>query len=82
MSHHFVVLLIFHFRNKYPQLPIPLHLIVSHAREIFFLQIGGIEGYEQAYDFHQLVSTANTLNGLTATKCKDNGLKFNRVHNK
>ena len=29
-----------------------------------------MEGYEQAYDFYQLVGTANTLNRLTTTDLK------------
>lgn len=41
-----------------------------------------MEGHERAYDFHQLVSTANTLNRLSAMEYKDNGLKFDKVHNK
>ena len=82
ISCHFVVLLICHFHDKYSQLPVPLHLIGSDACEIFFSKIGGMEGHERAYDFHQLVSTANTLNRLTATEYKDDGLKFDRVHNK
>jgi len=63
-------------------LSIPLHLLGSDACEIFFSKIGGIEGHERAYNFHQLISIANTLNRLTATKYKDSGLKFRRVNNK
>lgn len=37
---------------------------------------------ERAYDFHQLLNTANTLNRLASIEYKDNGLKFGRVHNK
>ena len=82
MSCHFVVLLICHFRDKYPELAVPLHLTGSDSCEIFFSKIGGMEGHERAYDFHQLVNTANTLNRLTSTEYKNNGLKFGRVHNK
>lgn len=48
----------------------------------FFSKIGGMVSHERAYDFHQLVNTANTLNRLTALEYKENGLKFGRVHNK
>ena len=82
MSCHFVVLLIFHFRDTYPDLPVPLHRTGNDSCEIFFSKIGGMEGHERAYDFHQLVNTANTLNRLSATEYKDSGLKFGRVHNK
>jgi hypothetical protein len=41
-----------------------------------------MEGHERAYDFQQLVNTANTMNRLTTIEYKDNGLKFGRVHNK
>ena len=38
-----------------------------------------MNGAKRAYDFHKLVNTANTLNQLSAI---ENGLKFNKVHNK
>ena len=79
---HFVVLLIIHFQDKYLDLAVPLHLIGSDACENFFSKIGGMEGHERAYNFHQLVNTANTLNRLSAAEYKENGLKFGRVHNK
>ena len=82
MSCHFVILLISHFRDKYPHLPVPLHLTGSDVCKIIFSKIGGMEGDEQAYDFDQLVSSTNTLNWLAATEYKDNGLKFDKVHNK
>ena len=82
MSCHFVVLLICHFRDRYLHLRVLLHLTGSDACEIFFSKIGGMEGNERAYDFHQLVSSANTLNCLIATEYRDNVLKFDKVHNK
>jgi hypothetical protein len=63
-------------------LAVPLHLTRSDSCEIFFSKIGGMEGHERAYDFQQLVNTANTMNRLTTIEYKDNGLKFGRVHNK
>jgi hypothetical protein len=39
-------------------------------------------GLEQAYDFHELVSTANTLNQLSGIEYGENGLKFGRMHKK
>ena len=37
---------------------------------------------ERAYDFHELLSTANTINRLSAIEYGSNGLKFKKVHNK
>jgi hypothetical protein len=37
---------------------------------------------ERAYDFHELVNCANTLNLLTAIEYGNNGLQFARAHNK
>lgn len=82
MSCHYVVILVMHFRDKYPHLPIPLHLTGSDACEVFFSKIGGMVGLEIAYDFHELVNCANTLNHLSSIEYGENGLKFGRVHNK
>jgi hypothetical protein len=82
LSCHFVVLLIRYFRDFHGQLPVPLHLSGSDACEIFFSKVGGMQGMERAYDFHELVNCANTLNQLTAIEYGDNGLQFARVHNK
>lgn len=82
ISCHFVVLLIKYFREHHDNLPVPLHLTGSDACEIFFSKVGGMQGMERAYDFHELVNCANTLNQLSAIEYGDNGLKFDRVHNK
>jgi hypothetical protein len=82
LSCHFVVLLICHFRDRFPELPVPLHLTGSDSCEIFFSRIGGMNGQERAYDFHDLVNTANTLNHISATEYGKNGLTFNKQHNK
>jgi hypothetical protein len=37
---------------------------------------------EQAYDFHELLSCANTLNQLVALEYGTIGLQFGRTHNK
>jgi hypothetical protein len=37
---------------------------------------------ERAYDFHELLSCANTLNQLSAIEYGINGLKFGLTHNK
>ena len=79
---NFVVLLVCHFRDKYSHLPVPLHLTGSDSCEIFFSKIGGMVGMERAYDFHELVSIANTLNRLSEIEYSENGLQFGRVHNK
>ena len=82
MSCHFAVLLICHFRDRYPHLQVPLHLTGSDSCEIFFSKIGGMNGNERAYDFHELLGTANTLNHLSEVEYAENGLKFNKQHNK
>ena len=74
LSCHFVVLLICHFRDRYPELAVPLHLTGSDSCEIFFSRIGGMNGLERAYDFHELVNTANTLNHMSALEYGKNGL--------
>jgi hypothetical protein len=56
---------------------VPLNLTRSDSCEIFFSKVGGIQGMERAYDFHELVNCANTLNHLAAIEYGDNGLKFN-----
>ena len=82
LSCHFVVLLICHFRDKFPNLAVPLHLTGSDSCEIFFSRIGGMNGLERAYDFHELVNTANTLNHISAVEYGNNGLVFQKQHNK
>ena len=39
-------------------------------------------GLERAYDFHKLVSTANTLNQLLGIEYGENGRKFGCMHKK
>ena len=39
-------------------------------------------GLEHAYDFHELINTANTINRLATSEYDENILKFGRVHNK
>jgi hypothetical protein len=41
-----------------------------------------MQGMEQAYDFHELLGCANTINHLAGIEYGDNGLKFIRQHNK
>ena len=60
----------------------PLHLTGSNCYEVFFSKIGGMNGNERAYDFHELLSTANTLNHLSEVEYAVNGLKFKKQHNK
>ena len=80
LSCHFVVLLICHFRDKFPNLAVPLHLTGSDSCEFFFSRIGGMNGLERAYDFHELVNTANTLNHISVVEYGNNG--FQKQHNK
>ena len=82
LSCHFVVLLIVHFRDRYPHLSVPLHLTRSDSCEIFFSKIRGMVEMEQAYDFCEMFNCANTMNNLATIKYVENGLKFGRLHNK
>ena len=82
ISCHFLVLLVCHFRDTYPHLPIPLHLTGSDSCEIFFSKIGGMQGMERSYDFHEVVNTANTINRMSEIEYSKTELKFNKVHNK
>ena len=82
MSCHFVVLLITLFKEKHPTLLVPLYLIGSDSCKIFFSKISSMVGMEKAYDFHELVWCANTLNQLAKVEYGLDGLKFARVHNK
>ena len=82
LSCHFLVLLVCHFRDRYPHLPMPLHLNGSDSDEIFFSKVGGMVGMERSYDFHELVSCANIVNHLSAIEYRGNSIKFGRAHNK
>ena len=82
MSCHFIVMLICHFRDKYPHLSVPFHLTGSDSCEIFFSKVGGMVGMERAYDFQELVGCANIVNHLSQIEYGHNGIKFARAHNK
>jgi hypothetical protein len=82
LSCNFVVLFIKYFRDFFGHLVVLLHLIGSNSYEIFFSKVGGMQGMERAYDFHELLGCANTINYLARIEYRDNGLKFNRQHNK
>ena len=82
LSCHFVVLLIRFFRDFYSYLLVSLHLIGSDSYEILFNKVGGMQSMERAYNFHELLTWANMLNQLAAIEYENNGLKFDRVHNK
>ena len=82
LSCHFVVLLIRYFRDAFSHLPVPFHLTGSHSCEFFFSKVGGMQGMERAYDFQELVGCANTVNQLAAIEYGENGLQFDRAHNK
>ena len=77
-----MVLLIRYFRDAFPHLQVPLHLTGSDSCEIFFSKVGGMQGMERAYDFQELVGCANTVNQLVAIEYAENGLRFDRAHNK
>jgi hypothetical protein len=82
MSCHFVVLLIKMFRDHFSTLSVPLHLTGFDSCEIFFSRVCGMVGMERAYNFHELINCANSLNLLSTVEYGKNGLKFGRLHNK
>ena len=82
LSCHFIVLLICHFRDKYPHCIVPFHLIGSNSCEVFFSKVGGMLEMEKAYDLHELLGDANIVNHLSQIEYGGNGIKFAKEHNK
>ena len=82
LSCHFIVLLVCHFRDKYPHLSVPFHLTGSDSCEVFFSKVGGMVGMERAYDFQELLGAANTVNRLSAIEYGSNGIRFGQAYNK
>ena len=82
LSCQFAMLLICHFRDRYVHLPVPFHLTRNDSCEFIFSKIGGMNGNERSYNFHELINMANTLNHMFAIEYTENGLKFNKQHNK
>jgi hypothetical protein len=82
ISYRFIILLIKYFRHFHSHLLVPLHLIDFDLCEKKFSKVGGMQGMERAYDFHELVNCANTLNQLSVIEYGANSLQFPRAHNK
>lgn len=80
MSCHFIVLLICAFRDKFPHLCVPFHLLGSDCCEIFFSKVGGMSGHERNYDFGTLLDSAVGLNHLAGFEFGLEGLKIGRFH--
>jgi hypothetical protein len=49
------------FQGQDPYLVVMPDLTSNNSCEVFFSKLGGMKGHERAYDFHELVNTANTL---------------------
>ena len=45
-------------------------------------KIGGMVGMEQAYDFSELLDCCSALNLFAAIEYGENGLKFEKAHNR
>lgn len=70
-----------HFRNNCGHLLGPFHVTCGDSSNIFFSKIRGWLGW-RAYDSHQLLSCANTVNHLSAIEYGGNGLQFGSCYNK
>lgn len=81
-SCHFIVLLICAFRDKWPYLEIPFHLLGSDCCEIFFSKVGGMSGHERNYDFGSLLDSAVGLNRIAGYEYGPESLKVGRSHKK
>ena len=66
---NFVVLFVCHRRDKHSHLHVLFHLIGNDKSKN-----GGMVGMERAYNFHELVSIANTLNRLSRIEYSENDL--------
>jgi uncharacterized protein YpiB (UPF0302 family) len=78
----FVVLLVCHFKDMYLDLVVLLNLIGNDLYKVSFSKISGMKGHERAYDVHELVNTANTLNYIPTIKYEKDGLAFKSQHDK
>ncbi|KAL3680514.1 hypothetical protein R1sor_023470 [Riccia sorocarpa] len=79
ISCHMVVLLVRLFRDKFPGLSVPLHLLGSDCCEHFFSRVGGMSGVERNYDFGDLLDCASGLNRLTTLEYGEENLRFSKV---
>ncbi|KAL3678512.1 hypothetical protein R1sor_021468 [Riccia sorocarpa] len=82
MSCHMVVLLCRLFRDNYPGMKVPMHLLGSDCCEHFFSRVGGMSGYERNYDFADLIDCASGLNRLAAMEYGEENLQMGKTHAK
>lgn len=71
-----------HFRDRYLDLVVPLHLMGDDSCKVFISKISGMNRHECAYDFHELVGTTNPLNHISDVEHRKDGLAFKKKHNK
>ena len=70
------------FRDFYPQLECPFHLIGCDGAEIIFSKIGGVIGMESAFDISDVLHCSGNVNKLAKFECIDTGLAFPKAHKK
>ncbi|KAL2612447.1 hypothetical protein R1flu_024139 [Riccia fluitans] len=68
------------FRDKFPGMALPLHLLGSDSCEQFFSCVGGMRGYERNYDFGDLLDCASGLNCLAVLEYGEDVIKLSKVH--
>ncbi|KAL2630167.1 hypothetical protein R1flu_014853 [Riccia fluitans] len=70
------------FRDKFPRMALPLHLLGSDSCEQFFSRVGGMRGYERNYDFGDLLDCASGLNRLAILEYGKDVVKLSKAHKK
>ncbi|KAL2632184.1 hypothetical protein R1flu_016870 [Riccia fluitans] len=68
------------FRDKFPRMALPLHLLGSDSCEQFFSRAGGMRGYERNYDFGDLLDCASGLNRLAVLEYGVDVIKLSKAH--
>ncbi|KAL2620985.1 hypothetical protein R1flu_001190 [Riccia fluitans] len=68
------------FRDKFPRMALPLHLLGSDSCEQFFSRVGGMRGYERNYDFGDLLDCASGLNRLAVLEYGKDVVKLSKAH--
>ncbi|KAL2630890.1 hypothetical protein R1flu_015576 [Riccia fluitans] len=68
------------FRDKFPRMALPLHLLGSDSCEQFFSRVGGMRGYERNYDFEDLLDCASGLNHLAVLEYGEDVVKLSKAH--
>ncbi|KAL2629013.1 hypothetical protein R1flu_013699 [Riccia fluitans] len=68
------------FRDKFPRMALPLHLLGSDLCEQFISRVGGMKGYERNYDFEDLLDCVSGLNHLAVLEYGEDFIKLSKAH--